>query len=420
MDIGAHSRGATPTSSNQRACDAHPAPPACWHAARRSGMVPPLVGGEPHEPIDVGEGRERIPRVSKEEWDGLDIISRWLIATRSAVLVMTFISAAIAGLLAARTGSFTWCCGAGHRRAALRARHEQPGQRLHRPLQGRGQGQLLSGTVTDRRPARARPDDAEPGVALHRRHRVDRTSAGIVLVAMRGQVNSPCLHRRVFVLFYTWPLKYIGLGEVAVILVWGPLMVGGGLLRDHGADLDAGNPRQPARRAGSGRRYCSASTSNKLDADAAKGIRTMPVLLASGMPATRTIAHVHAQYVLAAAVVVSGYCSRCCWRCCLRWRGTCAGRASTCSPAPGRRPSIRRTSGRCGTRRSRSAHAAVSAVCFCSGSPPTCWHGRRAALAVGAAVRPQRPRHRCRTASARHLRGTSAVTSSAASAAARE
>ncbi|HAN69612.1 MAG TPA: prenyltransferase, partial [Halieaceae bacterium] len=30
-----------------------------------------------------------------------------------------------------------------------------------------------------------------------------------------------------FVLFYTWPLKYIGLGEPAVLLVWGPLMVGG-------------------------------------------------------------------------------------------------------------------------------------------------------------------------------------------------
>ena len=47
-----------------------------------------------------------IPRISKEEWDTLDVISRWLIATRSAVLVMTFISAAIAGLLAARDGHF--------------------------------------------------------------------------------------------------------------------------------------------------------------------------------------------------------------------------------------------------------------------------------------------------------------------------
>ncbi len=31
-----------------------------------------------------------------------------------------------------------------------------------------------------------------------------------------------------FVLFYTWPLKYIAMGEIAVLIVWGPLMVGGG------------------------------------------------------------------------------------------------------------------------------------------------------------------------------------------------
>jgi len=28
-------------------------------------------------------------------------------------------------------------------------------------------------------------------------------------------------------LFYTWPLKYIGLGELTVVMVWGPLMIGG-------------------------------------------------------------------------------------------------------------------------------------------------------------------------------------------------
>ena len=36
-------------------------------------------------------------------------------------------------------------------------------------------------------------------------------------------------------LFYTWPLKYIGLGELAVILVWGPLMIGGGYYVHHRA-----------------------------------------------------------------------------------------------------------------------------------------------------------------------------------------
>jgi hypothetical protein len=38
-----------------------------------------------------------IPEVSKAEWDELDVISKWLISTRAAVLIMTFISAALAG-----------------------------------------------------------------------------------------------------------------------------------------------------------------------------------------------------------------------------------------------------------------------------------------------------------------------------------
>lgn len=49
-----------------------------------------------------------IPRISPEEWDTLDVISKWLIATRAAVLIMTFISAAIAGILAAQDGSFNF------------------------------------------------------------------------------------------------------------------------------------------------------------------------------------------------------------------------------------------------------------------------------------------------------------------------
>ena len=49
-----------------------------------------------------------IPRISKEEWDTYDIISRWLIATRSAVFIMTAISALIGGILAWKDGSVNW------------------------------------------------------------------------------------------------------------------------------------------------------------------------------------------------------------------------------------------------------------------------------------------------------------------------
>src|SRR5258708_22555394 len=45
-----------------------------------------------------------IQRVDKAGWERLDIVSRWLIASRASVLVITFISVAIAGLLAIRAG----------------------------------------------------------------------------------------------------------------------------------------------------------------------------------------------------------------------------------------------------------------------------------------------------------------------------
>ena len=48
-----------------------------------------------------------IPRVSKDEWARLDLVSRWLIATRAAVFVMTAVSAGIGGLLALRDGVYS-------------------------------------------------------------------------------------------------------------------------------------------------------------------------------------------------------------------------------------------------------------------------------------------------------------------------
>ena len=44
----------------------------------------------------------------KKEWDALDVISKWLIATRSAVTLVTVYSCIIAGLLAWRDGYFSF------------------------------------------------------------------------------------------------------------------------------------------------------------------------------------------------------------------------------------------------------------------------------------------------------------------------
>ena len=47
-----------------------------------------------------------MPKIDAATWQSLDLISRWLIATRAAVLVMTFTSAALAGLFAFKVGQF--------------------------------------------------------------------------------------------------------------------------------------------------------------------------------------------------------------------------------------------------------------------------------------------------------------------------
>ena len=46
------------------------------------------------------------PRIEKDALDRLDPFARWLIATRGAVLIMTFLAAALGGLLAALVGEF--------------------------------------------------------------------------------------------------------------------------------------------------------------------------------------------------------------------------------------------------------------------------------------------------------------------------
>jgi 1,4-dihydroxy-2-naphthoate octaprenyltransferase len=43
----------------------------------------------------------------KEEWDRLDVVSKWLISTRSAVTVATIYSGVIGGMLAFRDGHFS-------------------------------------------------------------------------------------------------------------------------------------------------------------------------------------------------------------------------------------------------------------------------------------------------------------------------
>ena len=172
-----------------------------------------------------------IPEVSKEEWDRLDVVSRWLISTRAAVLIMTFLSAALAGIFAARDGAF----------------HFVPWLVLTFGLIMAHASNNIFNDFTDfvrgvdkdnyfRTMYGAQP--VASGLMTRRQHLTYfavtgllALLAGIYLVATNGGDLTVWILLGLgvfFVLFYTWPLKYVAMGELAVLLVWGPLMIGGG------------------------------------------------------------------------------------------------------------------------------------------------------------------------------------------------
>lgn len=109
-----------------------------------------------------------------------------------------------------------------------------------------------------------------------------------------------------FVLFYTWPLKYIGLGEPSVVLIWGPLMVGGTYL------VTAGSWSWDV--AIIGLVYALGPTSvlfgkhtDKLLEDRKKKVHTLPVILGEKAARYTNIGNWVMQYLLVIGLVVFQY-----------------------------------------------------------------------------------------------------------------
>jgi len=226
-----------------------------------------------------GRALYTIQRVDKAGWQRLDIVSRWLIAARASVLVITFISVAIAGLLAIRAGRFDpalWALSA----LALLLAHAT--NNLLNDLTDH-----LKGVDTNNYfRAIYGPHALEHHLLSIRGLIAYAAVSGIAalliggyLVSVRGPLALALMAAGAFfVLFYTYPLKYIGLGEIAVILVWGPLMIGGTYFVVTGLwDWDVALVGLP---------YALGATTvifgkhiDKLEDDRARGIHTLPVLM---------------------------------------------------------------------------------------------------------------------------------------------
>ena len=250
-----------------------------------------------------------MPRIDKSDWDGLDLVSRWLIATRSAVIVMTFTSAAFAGVLAYQSGAFDGLLFA-LVTAGLCFAHAT--NNLINDLTDHWKGVDKDNYFR----TQYGPQTVEDGFLTVKQLMAYAAITGsvalaigfyLVFISERGDVTLMLLASGTFfVLFYTFPLKYIGMGEPAVLVVWGPLMVGGSYFVITG---DWSNEVAVASLA-----YALGPTAvlfgkhtDKIDFDRLKGIRTLPVILGERVSRWVTVGLLLAQYPVIAYLVVTGF-----------------------------------------------------------------------------------------------------------------
>jgi 1,4-dihydroxy-2-naphthoate octaprenyltransferase len=171
-----------------------------------------------------------IPQISKEEWDGLDVITKWLVMTRSAVTTVTVFSCIVAGLLAWRDENFNFCLWLIVTIGLFLAH---------------GTNNILN-DYTDYN----RGIDTDnyfrsmygPHPLVHGFHdkktqiRYFIVSGILALIAGIYTFYAANFDLWIlvlivvgafFLLFYTYPLKYLALGEFSIFLIWGPVLIGG-------------------------------------------------------------------------------------------------------------------------------------------------------------------------------------------------
>ncbi len=254
-----------------------------------------------------GRALTGMPRLDRAGWERLDLIAKWLIATRAAVFIMTALSCAIGGLLAYRDGLFD-----GHYFSACMiglvfahatnnlindlTDHLKGVDRDNYYRSMYGPQPLEHGLLSQSQMLRWIA--ATGAVAL---------AAGFYLVSETGALTLTLLATGAFfVLFYTWPLKYIGLGEPSVIAVWGPLMVGGTYYVVSGGQWSHEVTLISLAYAIGPTTVLFGKHTDKIDQDRAKGIHTLPVILGESLSRRVTIVLWIAQLALTALLVARG------------------------------------------------------------------------------------------------------------------
>jgi 1,4-dihydroxy-2-naphthoate polyprenyltransferase len=241
----------------------------------------------------------------KKEWDALDLLSKWFIATRSAVGTVTLYSGLIGGLLAwqylyANKKPFdflTWAIltiglfiahGANNllndytdfSRGIDKDNYFRTQYGVHPLAQGFWNKAthirwfLVSGALA--------------------------TLAGLYAVFythFSPLVIGFFIFGALILLFYTYPLKYVGIGELSIFIIWGPLMIAGVFLVLTGSwNWNVVLASIPV-----GLNVVTINLgkhTDKLKEDKAKGVRTLPVLLGETTARYVTISAILLSYVI--------------------------------------------------------------------------------------------------------------------------
>lgn len=168
-----------------------------------------------------------MPRFSKEQWARLNLLGRWLTVSRAAVLVMTVSSCLVGGLLAAQRSDIDevlWLiCLVGLILAHATNNQANDLVDFNRGVDDGNYYRVKYGSHALQEGLMSKPVFWAYFVVTG----ASSMLIGLYLIYHVGsQVVLPFTIGFILVLFYTHPLKGWGLGEVAVWLAWGPLMVG--------------------------------------------------------------------------------------------------------------------------------------------------------------------------------------------------
>lgn len=173
---------------------------------------------------------ELIKMDDKKEWDALDVVSKWLIATRSAVTLLTVYSCVISGLLAWRDGYFSWIPWLILTFGLFIAHGTNNLLNDYTDFsKGLDQGNYFR-TQYGVHPLQQKFWDKSTQIRWFLVSGFLASLAGIwALFYTNFSPTTIWLFAfgAVVLLAYTYPFKYWGLGELMIFLIWGPIMISG-------------------------------------------------------------------------------------------------------------------------------------------------------------------------------------------------